>query len=79
MFKEDDDDDSVFGAFVACVNFEITTYKSKYDAATSGFEMFFCYRIPAPLVPGPNSPKHTKHVSNPDSVMTAFKQPFNAY
>ena len=27
--------------------------KSKYDVATSGFKMCFCYRVPAPLVLAP--------------------------
>ena len=39
-----------------------TLYKSKWrnkQQATPGFEMYFCYRIPAPLVQGAN------HVLNP--------------
>ena len=47
----------------------ITSLSMFQNGTTSGFEMCFCYRIPAPLLCRGSQPKH---VSNPDSVMKKF-------
>ena len=38
------------------------------NRATSGFEICFCYRIPAPLVPGPNGPNRNR-ITDADNIV----------